>query len=765
MRRTYLFLGLIGACAVASAVVWRAALRSEAPRAGNQAPVASASLPLTQVILFNNGIGYFQREGEVEGTARVDLTFPATDVNDLIKSLVLQDVNKGVIGAISYDGQEPIERSLRSFSLDLTYNPTFGQLLNQARGEKVEITREVGGASTTVTGTIVGMESDAPPNGREEHSLNLLAAEGMRRVPLAQVQRVRFLNPTMETEFRRALEVLSGSHNSQRRTVSLHVKGEGKRAVKLGYVVENPIWKATYRLVLDKKGRPTLQGWAVVENTSDEDWKDVRMALVSGRPFSFQMNLYPPVFVPRPTIEPEMLASLRPPIYQASEGEEPGRPAMPGGGLQGGSQLGLQAGLQGGFQGGFQGGLQIGGAQIGGAQVGRGPGLFGDLTGFNRYQMGPGSPLFASSREGGRSRLSYEELLARRNEQSGKRAEARAKARDLGKSIAEGLSSLPIEDESGETYRYAIDQKVSLPRQKSALLPVIHDGVQVTRVSIYNKPIHAKFPLLGVKLKNTTGQPLMQGPLAVFDGGAFAGDARLPDLKPDEERLLSYALDLGLEVKPSAPAQSDELLNVLIRRGELREAYRRTSVQEYVVRNRSKEDRLLVVSHPVRPEWKVIGKDQPAARSRDLYRFEWKVPAGKALRFAVTEENFHVVGRSVGALRDAELTALIELGVATEPFKKALLVVQRQGAAIDANTQALAQTRAQLKEVTDEQARVRGNMYNLPSNSAIHKRYVEKFGELETALEKGRLAVKEKEALHLRLQKAYDAYTSQLSVK
>src|SRR5262249_55867181 len=140
---------------------------------------AGPSLPLTQVVLFSSGVGYFQREGDVDGHARIDLQFPIGDVNDLLKSLVLQDLGQGKIGAINYDGQDPIEKTLRSFAVDLTGNPTLGQLLNQARGEKVEVVMQTTAAIQpgTVSGTIMGMESQTEPVGpgtaREVHMLNL----------------------------------------------------------------------------------------------------------------------------------------------------------------------------------------------------------------------------------------------------------------------------------------------------------------------------------------------------------------------------------------------------------------------------------------------------------------------------------------------------------------------------------------------------------------------------------------------------------------
>src|SRR5262249_45587470 len=145
-------------------------------------------LPLRQAVLFSSGVGYFQREGEVEGDARVDLSFPPADVNDLLKSLVVEDAGPGRVSVVTYDGEEPIERALKSFALDLTYNPTLGQLLNQARGEKVEVVFQSNASQTgSLTGYIIGMEVQKLPVGKEvcdTDVLNLNCTEGLRSVPL-----------------------------------------------------------------------------------------------------------------------------------------------------------------------------------------------------------------------------------------------------------------------------------------------------------------------------------------------------------------------------------------------------------------------------------------------------------------------------------------------------------------------------------------------------------------------------------------------------
>src|SRR5580704_13326402 len=280
-------------------------------------------LPIAQVVLFSSGVGYFQREGVVEGNTRVDLSFPVQDINDLLKSMVVRDLDGGLISTVNYDSNAPVEKTLKSFAINLNGNPSFGQILNQARGEKVEVVLQQTNATQpgTLTGSIVGIEKQKQQVGKdgtvEVEMLNLWCSDGIRSVKMSEVQRVRFLNPIMDSEVKRALETLATSHDTQKKAVSINFTGEGKRNVKVGYVVENPIWKTCYRLVLpkEKEDKPFLQGWAIVENPTDEDWKDCRMALVAGRPISFQMDLYTPLFVPRPVVEPELFASLRPVAY------------------------------------------------------------------------------------------------------------------------------------------------------------------------------------------------------------------------------------------------------------------------------------------------------------------------------------------------------------------------------------------------------------------------------------------------------------------
>jgi hypothetical protein len=800
MRPTLTAVAVIVAAALGAVVVWWVqpapfALADPPPdhpaeparvaAAGNGAvKPPAAALPIGQVILFSSGVGYFQREGEVEGQSRVDLTFPGSDVNDLLKSLVLQD-GGGKVGTISYDSPDPIEKTLKSFALDLTYNPSFGQLLNQARGEKVEVTLQQANAAQpgSLSGTILGMESQRQPHGKDAlidvEMLNLLCTEGVRSVPMSQVQRVRFLNPALESELRRALEVLASRHDSQKKVVSLTFDGEGKRPVRVGYVIENPIWKTSYRLVLQDGGKAFLQGWAVVENTSDDDWKDVRMALVSGRPISFKMDLYQPLFIPRPTVEPDLFASLRPPVFS---GDLAGNNQQPPGAQQPGGN-GTPVAMSGQWNPGFQGG----GNFAGGGMLGYNPPANALITPANRYNLAFGQLGGQFGQQGGQlpngvqvntsinpnfnndvsnNRLTFEQLQQRQQQM----AVVKGTARNVGSALAainlkEGVASVANAEEVGDYFQYVIDHKVTLPRQKSALLPIVTHDVEATRVSIFNEAVQSKFPLLGLKFKNSSGQNLMQGPVTVYEANTYAGDARVMDLQPDEERLVAYALDQGTEVKAEGQTAPDQLVAVKLVKGVLHATHKLRETKKYLIKNRSHQDRNLIIEHPVRTEWRLVTPEKPAERSRESYRFEVKVPAGKSLTQQVVEEQSRVDHVALNSTDDRAVRLFLQSSVPSVKVKEALEKAVTLRLKLSDTQRELAQLQTQLKAITDDQSRLRANFERLPPTSVAYKRYLEKFDTQETEIERLQAEVKKQQETEKGQQKAYEEYLAGLTVE
>src|SRR6516162_5439202 len=203
MRRTLLIVPILGVAAVAALLAVRPATSpAEGGKTETSAKaISSPQLPVAQAVLFSSGVGFFQRDGEIDGNQRIDLSFPVQDINDLLKSMVLQDLGNGHVSAVSYESRDPIDKTLKSFAINLTQNPGYGQILNQAHGEKVEVVSQ-STASTqpaTLTGTVLGVEDQEQPATKDKTTkvemLNLWCAEGMRSFKLADVGRVRFLNP------------------------------------------------------------------------------------------------------------------------------------------------------------------------------------------------------------------------------------------------------------------------------------------------------------------------------------------------------------------------------------------------------------------------------------------------------------------------------------------------------------------------------------------------------------------------------------------
>ena len=192
----------------------------------------------------------------------------------------------------------------------------------------------------------------------------------------------------------------------------------------------------------------------------------------------------------------------------------------------------------------------------------------------------------------------------------------------------------------GDSFQYAIDHPVSLNRQKSALLPIVGKDIESTRLSIYNEGVQAKHPLLGLRFKNTTGAHLNQGPITVFEGSVYAGDTRVLDVQPNEERLLSYAIDLGTEVDPKAGPGAQKITSVKAVKGIVTTIIKVSDEQTYRIVNRSQTDRTLVIEHPNRTnqQFKLVGTEKPIEDTPEVYRFQIPVKAGETKSFTVKEE-------------------------------------------------------------------------------------------------------------------------------
>jgi hypothetical protein len=205
----------------------------------------TTDLGVTRVALFSSGVGYFEREASVAGDASAELKFRTDQINDILKSLVVQDFGGGKIGVVSYASRDPIEKALRSFGVDLTGKPTLGQLLDQLRGEPVEIS---GPLSTR--GLIVGVEKSPilSPDGKvlqEIERLTLLTDSGLQHLELTKLQGIKLTSEKMEGELLKALATLATGHDADKKSVLINFEGQGQRKVRAAYLLEAPIWKTS----------------------------------------------------------------------------------------------------------------------------------------------------------------------------------------------------------------------------------------------------------------------------------------------------------------------------------------------------------------------------------------------------------------------------------------------------------------------------------------------------------------------------------------
>ena len=656
-------------------------------------------------MIFSSGVAFYERAGHVDGTATLELPFKTAQINDILKSMVLQDMGGGKIRPVVYAPKDPIEKTLRSFGIDLTEDRTLGEFLGDLRGTPVEVT--VRGDSKPIEGSILSVEQQTVIVEHKEipyDVLNVVCAEGIRAFRLTELSGIRLADPKLNGELFKALGVLAGSHDADKKPVTLEFAGEGKREVRVSYILEAPIWKTSYRLVLDGE-KPFLQGWATVDNTTDEDWVGVDLTLVSGRPISFVQDLYQPLYIPRPVVQPEIYASLRPRHYEG---------AMDADGLKS-SEIAMECNEV----------SSAAKAKRMLAPAGRGGGFGG-----GREDAAPPAP----------AKLGYATMES-------------------------AVESVAAAAEAGEMFTYAIQTPVTLPRQKSAMMPIVNQTIAAEKYSIYSQSVHAKHPLNGLRLENTTGLNLMQGPITVFEEGIYAGDAQLPDVTPGEKRLISYSLDLKREVEPIIRAEPEVLTSVRIAKGTL--IATRKYVEEYTfnVKNKGEAARVVLVEHPFRADWTLVTPKDPFERTPQVYRFKVDAKPNSTTSLIVREERQgdQYIGLSSSGLDAIEF--FIRAKVVSPKVREALEKVAQMRNEMGTTLARKNQQIQRVAEITQDQGRVRENLKTVREGTELHERYLKKLTEQENELDEANRLIAQYTQQEQQQKEALDQYLLNLNIE
>ena len=648
-------------------------------------------LPVKAVTVFTSGVSFTLREGMVDGDATVPLSFRTTQINDILKSMVLLDTN-GTVQPATLATKDPVGRTLQSFAVDVTQPMGRVELLNRLRGTRVKLGyTPPKGDARSAEGQIVSVEARTNPGtanapGEIIETLLLLSDTGLISINLQYLDTLSFVDERIQKEFQQALGLLAGSADDRKRQIVLRFDGKSKRTVRVGYVTESPVWKVSYRVLLgdaDLAGKgdtdPFLQGWALVENTTDEDWTNVKLSLVSGRPVSFIQDLYQPLYVPRPTVAPDFIGSPMPQFSEVaidslSESLSLNRPVAPNG---------RSAGRGGGFGG--------GGGGMGGGFGGAGA---------------PSAKMDASAPVA----LNFMELR-------------------------ESVASQASGETAGELFRYDIAALVNLPRQQAAMIPIVTEPIKAKKISIYNANTNAIYPMNGVSLTNSTSLFLKAGPATFFDSGTYAGDGRLPDMPAKSNRVITYALDQAVRVDRGNAQGSSTEVDVNIARGVMIIQRRELLEQPYSIKNEGSAVKSVWIEHPRDDNYTLVAPKEPQEKTTGFLRFEVDAPAGKTT--ALTVKTQRLVSEEVGLLDGGldRLSTYSNKPTGVSPAVKAILAkVLSLRQQVQTLQSQLAERQAELDAVGVDQDRIRKNMAALDKSDSLYKRYVNELEMQENTL-------------------------------
>lgn len=289
-------------------------------------------LVLKRVMLSSGGLGYFEYEATVEGDATLKLTVSLGQVDDVLKSLVVYD-DKGGVGGLSLPGREPLTQAFKDLPFDQNSLGSPAELLATLKGAEITVA-----GSRTLSGKVVSVEEETVtlPGDKgttKRTRVTLFTDRGLQQFILEDAENLQFADASLRAKIGQALLAIQSNRAKDARTLELATRGEGKRTVRVAYIVEAPVWKASYRLTLPADtaaARSALQGWAVVENLSGQDWKDVELTLASGRPVAFRQALYNAYYVTRPEVPVEVAGRLMPGVDRGGVSADQLRPkAMP----------------------------------------------------------------------------------------------------------------------------------------------------------------------------------------------------------------------------------------------------------------------------------------------------------------------------------------------------------------------------------------------------------------------------------------------------
>src|SRR6267142_2107870 len=750
----------------------------EASAAGS---IESTRLPVRRVVLYKNGVGYFEHLGHVRGSQDVHVDFTSAQLNDVLKSLTVLDLSGGRITGVDYNSEAPLARRLATLRLALGDRPTVAENLGALRGARVEIRS---GAGVAITGKLLSVERKTrmgTAGSVEMEQISVISDAGeVRNVDLNTSTSVRIVDHDLNTEVGKYLGLVASAREQDVRRMTISTTGNGERNLYVSYISEVPIWKTTYRIVLPTKEgkKPLLQGWAIVDNTVGEDWNDVELSLVAGAPHSFIQRLSEPYYGRRP-VEPLPESVQLSPQTHAST-------------LSGGN--GLLSGTV----------RDVSGAAVANASVvvkdqngtivaqtttdsdgeyeveslpsGNYRAEFGangfKTMAFTGVNVSPGENALNSTLQVGTVSATVEVMASAANSINaetafiggvggGKMGVAnRAHIRSLrlnGKGYtamamlapsapppnaieeARAMSESAASGQGlGDLFEYKLKDRVTLKKNQSALVPIVQTEIEAEKVSLWNGTSGSGRPLRALWMKNTSPLTLDGGSFNVLESEVFAGEGLTDSIKPGEKRLLSYATDLGLLVEAKQNSSPQHVTRVKIIKGVMTLISEEQQKTTYMVRNQDEAPRVLVIEHPARPGWNLMkNSKQPEEQAPGTNRFRLEAASKATATLPVEEVHPLYTTYQISNLSDEQIVVFTKQGSITAEMADALKKITAQKAEVAKLEQEMENRQKDIERIVHDQGRLRENMKALRGSAeekALLQRYTKQLDDQETQL-------------------------------
>jgi len=714
----------------------------------------SGRLPLKRVVLYKNGVGYFEHSGQVRGNEDIHIDFTTGQLNDALKSLTAVDLNGGQIGGIRYDSLAPIDQRLRALRLPLGEQSNRSVLLTALRGARVQVS----GGGRVVVGRIFSVEKetrfDSKGEGtREVEIVSLFADTGeVQSFELTPGVAVRILDHDLASEVGSYLNLIGSSRDVDLRRMTISTIGVGERNLFVSYISEVPVWKSTYRIILPSKAgeKPLLQGWAIVDNTVGEDWKNVELSLIAGAPQSFVQPISKPFYVRRPEVGLPEAYLLTPQTHEGTLETAPAeaRLAAAGPAVGSGSLRGVVT--------------DASGAVVSGAVVT----VRNDVTGetqtatsnsqgiytFNNVRSGnsmvtvtaPGFKTFQFSNVY-LGNLRSNQINARLDVASAaETVEVSASPVTLNTESAmlSSVVAAATSKDLGDLFEYDLKQKVTIGKNQSALVPILQSRIEAEKVTLWNAAGESA-PLRSLWITNSSGLTLDGGSFNVLESDAFAGEGLIDPVKPGEKRIVSYAADQGIRITTEGSNDDEDqgtekATHLRIAKGIMTITTVDRTAKTYLIHDADNTPRTIVIEHPRKgADWKLETGLKPEESTTTYHRFRINVEAGKDAKLLVKEFHPDSSEIAVSNINDQQVALWVEQKTIPAAIEQAFRRILEKKAAI-ANLEDQSRVKQQeIDAIVTDQNRLRENMKALkgsPEEKALLQRYTHQLDSQEDRL-------------------------------